>query len=329
MAGIKSPDRITPLPFNNGEEYLRLLREAQRESNQSSRVVSLASSRRDTPRDSPKSPPNSPQSELCPDDELRNVYINYWTKVSEVKYKLDFKQNNLTIYLYISSILYAQHRLAINKRSIMGIGCRTGIAASMSSHQSESHNNIDKYRNWSLILFTLCAENGNSSVLLMAMKMGRRKRRQQVIPYAWSVWAPTHCSPAKYSTPCWSPMSYRCYWAPALGNYRLNIPIINCIFNCFFIFLIDCGWVSAAYCLPVWLLTERCHKTINDFNKKQQYAHQNRHQQYKQKREWEKERIRQRSTVNNPAKRIPAHLLIGHHTHTTLIYSSDTHAYIT
>eukprot|EP00099_Drosophila_melanogaster_P027836 NP_730551.1 uncharacterized protein Dmel_CG5059, isoform B [Drosophila melanogaster] len=80
MAGIKSPDRITPLPFNNGEEYLRLLREAQRESNQSSRVVSLASSRRDTPRDSPKSPPNSPQSELCPDDELRNVYINYWTK---------------------------------------------------------------------------------------------------------------------------------------------------------------------------------------------------------------------------------------------------------
>ncbi|KAH8257269.1 hypothetical protein KR038_006472, partial [Drosophila bunnanda] len=83
MAGIKSPDRITPLPFNNGEEYLRLLREAQRESNQSSRVVSLASSRRDTPRDSPKSPPNSPQSELCPDDELRNVYINYWTKAGD------------------------------------------------------------------------------------------------------------------------------------------------------------------------------------------------------------------------------------------------------
>lgn len=51
MAGVKSPDRITPLPFANGEEYLRLLREAQRESNQSSRVVSLASSRRDTPRD--------------------------------------------------------------------------------------------------------------------------------------------------------------------------------------------------------------------------------------------------------------------------------------
>ncbi|XP_075160619.1 BCL2 interacting protein 3 isoform X1 [Haematobia irritans] len=83
MAGVKSPDRITPLPFANGEEYLRLLREAQRESNQSSRVVSLASSRRDTPRDSPKSPPNSPNTELCPDEELKNVYINYWNKTGE------------------------------------------------------------------------------------------------------------------------------------------------------------------------------------------------------------------------------------------------------
>ncbi|XP_011196172.1 BCL2/adenovirus E1B 19 kDa protein-interacting protein 3 isoform X1 [Zeugodacus cucurbitae] len=80
MAGVKSPDRITPLPFASGEEYLRLLREAQRESNQSSRVVSLASSRRDTPRDSPKSPPNSPNTELTPDEELKNVYINYWSK---------------------------------------------------------------------------------------------------------------------------------------------------------------------------------------------------------------------------------------------------------
>uniref|UniRef100_A0A1I8Q205 BCL2/adenovirus E1B 19 kDa protein-interacting protein 3 n=1 Tax=Stomoxys calcitrans TaxID=35570 RepID=A0A1I8Q205_STOCA len=83
MAGVKSPDRITPLPFANGEEYLRLLREAQRESNQSSRVVSLASSRRDTPRDSPKSPPNSPNTELCPDEDLKNVYINYWNKTGE------------------------------------------------------------------------------------------------------------------------------------------------------------------------------------------------------------------------------------------------------
>ncbi|XP_005181180.1 BCL2/adenovirus E1B 19 kDa protein-interacting protein 3 isoform X1 [Musca domestica] len=90
MAGVKSPDRITPLPFANGEEYLRLLREAQRESNQSSRVVSLASSRRDTPRDSPKSPPNSPNTELCPDEELKNVYINYWNKTADAKDNSDW-----------------------------------------------------------------------------------------------------------------------------------------------------------------------------------------------------------------------------------------------
>lgn len=46
----KTPDRVTPLPFSSGEEYLRLLREAQKESNQSSRVVSLSSSRRDSPK---------------------------------------------------------------------------------------------------------------------------------------------------------------------------------------------------------------------------------------------------------------------------------------
>ncbi|XP_042236403.1 uncharacterized protein LOC121875778 isoform X2 [Homarus americanus] len=82
-----SPDRVTPLPFGNGEEYLRLLREAQRESNQSSARVSLASSRRDTPRDSPhdspKSPPNSPNTEMATDPEeavLKGVYINYYNK---------------------------------------------------------------------------------------------------------------------------------------------------------------------------------------------------------------------------------------------------------
>ncbi|XP_031617289.1 BCL2/adenovirus E1B 19 kDa protein-interacting protein 3 [Contarinia nasturtii] len=81
MNGIKSPGNlsghVTPLPFTFGEEYLRLLREAQRDSNQSSRVVSLTSSRRDTPKESPKSPPNSPN---FADDELRGVYVNYWNK---------------------------------------------------------------------------------------------------------------------------------------------------------------------------------------------------------------------------------------------------------
>ncbi|XP_015594823.1 BCL2/adenovirus E1B 19 kDa protein-interacting protein 3 isoform X2 [Cephus cinctus] len=71
-------DRVTPLPFSTGgEEYLRLLREAQRDSTQSSARHSLASSRRDTPRDSPKSPPNSPNTELSTEDELKGVYINY------------------------------------------------------------------------------------------------------------------------------------------------------------------------------------------------------------------------------------------------------------
>ncbi|PNF30410.1 hypothetical protein B7P43_G12875 [Cryptotermes secundus] len=76
-----TPDRVTPLPFSSGEEYLRLLREAQRESNQSSARVSVASSRRDTPRDSPKSPPNSPNTELSTDDDLKGVYINYCYKM--------------------------------------------------------------------------------------------------------------------------------------------------------------------------------------------------------------------------------------------------------
>lgn len=74
---VNSP-RITPQPLSSGEEYLRLLKEAQRESNQSSARVSLASSRKDTPRESPKSPPNSPNTELSSEsDEFRGVYINY------------------------------------------------------------------------------------------------------------------------------------------------------------------------------------------------------------------------------------------------------------
>lgn len=80
VTGQLTPERTTPLPFATGEEYLRLLREAQRESNQSSARVSLASSRRDSPRSSPKSPPNSPNTELATDDDLKGVYINYSSK---------------------------------------------------------------------------------------------------------------------------------------------------------------------------------------------------------------------------------------------------------
>lgn len=32
---------------------------------------------------SPKSPPNSPNPELAPGDDLKDIYINYWNKVSE------------------------------------------------------------------------------------------------------------------------------------------------------------------------------------------------------------------------------------------------------
>jgi len=60
-----------------GEEYLRLLKEAQRESNHSSARVSLASSLRGSRCESPKSPPNSPNTELSnEDEELRGIFIN-------------------------------------------------------------------------------------------------------------------------------------------------------------------------------------------------------------------------------------------------------------
>ncbi|ODN04145.1 hypothetical protein Ocin01_02551 [Orchesella cincta] len=86
-----SPGRVTPvavptvgllngsgqLSSHIGEEYLRLLKEAQRESNYSSSRVSVASSRRDSRCATPKSPPNSPNSELATgDEELKDIYIN-------------------------------------------------------------------------------------------------------------------------------------------------------------------------------------------------------------------------------------------------------------
>lgn len=63
------------------EDYLRLLREAQRDSNQSSAIVSLASTRKNSPHSSPKSPPNSPNTEPAGDgEELKGFYINYCSK---------------------------------------------------------------------------------------------------------------------------------------------------------------------------------------------------------------------------------------------------------
>jgi len=69
------------------EDYLRLLREAQRDSNQSSALVSLASTRKNSPHSSPKSPPNSPNNEPAGEgEELKGFYINYCSKVSKTKF---------------------------------------------------------------------------------------------------------------------------------------------------------------------------------------------------------------------------------------------------
>ncbi|XP_014484981.1 PREDICTED: BCL2/adenovirus E1B 19 kDa protein-interacting protein 3 [Dinoponera quadriceps] len=84
------PERITPQPFSSaGEEYLRLLREAQRDSTHSSERHSLASSHRNSPKGSPKSPPNSPNTELSIEDELKGVYINYSSSSSKEAELLD------------------------------------------------------------------------------------------------------------------------------------------------------------------------------------------------------------------------------------------------
>ena len=84
VAGLVSP--ISPissvtysgqLASHIGEEYLRLLKEAQRESNHSSAPLSLASSLRGSRCESPKSPPNSPNNELSnEDEELKDIFIN-------------------------------------------------------------------------------------------------------------------------------------------------------------------------------------------------------------------------------------------------------------
>ncbi|XP_040576150.1 uncharacterized protein BNIP3 isoform X2 [Lepeophtheirus salmonis] len=80
-----SPLRVTPIPFGGEQDYLRMLREAQRESSRSSNKVSpissafmsLSSTCRNTPIQSPKSRPNTPNPDMTfyPDD-LDDVYVN-------------------------------------------------------------------------------------------------------------------------------------------------------------------------------------------------------------------------------------------------------------
>ncbi|XP_065218565.1 BCL2/adenovirus E1B 19 kDa protein-interacting protein 3 isoform X1 [Planococcus citri] len=77
---LHSPGRVTPPFVSAGEEYLRLLKEAQRDSNQSSARISRASSNVASLKGSPKSPPNSPNTEPCTEEDLKDVYINYYSK---------------------------------------------------------------------------------------------------------------------------------------------------------------------------------------------------------------------------------------------------------
>jgi len=88
IAATVTPRSPATPPFGGEHDYLRMLREAQRESNRSSNKVSPISSalmslsstpKRASPIHSPKSPPNSPNPELASHplaEELRGVYIN-------------------------------------------------------------------------------------------------------------------------------------------------------------------------------------------------------------------------------------------------------------
>jgi len=99
LSGITTPTRrlfMSSNPFGGEHDYLRMLREAQRESNRSSSKVSPISSAfisvKTTPAGSPKSPPNTPNPELASSfhDELTAVYINHLVKPDE-------EQDGLTV----------------------------------------------------------------------------------------------------------------------------------------------------------------------------------------------------------------------------------------
>ena len=88
-SGPQTPLRITPIPFGGSDDYVRMLKEAQKESGSyrtcsakvspiSSALMSLNSTNRNTPMStSPKSPPNSPNTELASFvEDFKGVYIN-------------------------------------------------------------------------------------------------------------------------------------------------------------------------------------------------------------------------------------------------------------
>merc|ERR1719369_42318 len=86
-----SPGRATPVAMATDQDYIRVLKEAQKEfsARSSARVspinsamMSVSSTCKNTPSSSPKSPPNSPNVELCDFKEfkdqlrLQGVFIN-------------------------------------------------------------------------------------------------------------------------------------------------------------------------------------------------------------------------------------------------------------
>jgi len=86
-----SPSRTTPVPFGLEQDYMKMLKEAQKEysarssarvSPISSAMMSVSSTCKNTPSASPKSPPNSPNVELADFKDLKQqlktqgVFIN-------------------------------------------------------------------------------------------------------------------------------------------------------------------------------------------------------------------------------------------------------------
>lgn len=86
-----SPSRTTPIPHGLDQEYIKMLKEAQREysarssarvSPLSSAIMSVSSTCKNTPSASPKSPPNSPNVGLANFKDLKEqlksqgVFIN-------------------------------------------------------------------------------------------------------------------------------------------------------------------------------------------------------------------------------------------------------------
>jgi len=80
---VHTSSRTTPVPFGSDQDYMRMLREAQKETScrSSARVSPLTSafvSERSSPCMSPKSPPNSPRTEIADyTAQFRDVFINH------------------------------------------------------------------------------------------------------------------------------------------------------------------------------------------------------------------------------------------------------------